>query len=76
MEISAKAIIAAFESLEGAHNSAWKDGGKPAEALRRFSVARGKLIYVCPRCNVRVRQFVDLCAKCGKRLLWDIRVVK
>ena len=43
---------------------------------RRFSVMRGRLIYVCPSCGRRVHQFKERCGACGQKLEWDIRVVK
>lgn len=46
------------------------------EPKRKFSVLRGKVIYTCPRCISRVRQFRERCDMCGQALLWDIRVVK
>ncbi len=75
MKISAEAIIAAFSRIEEMP-SVKPDRGKAKEALRRFSVARGKVIYVCPGCLTRVKQFDDQCRRCGQRLIWDIRVVK
>lgn len=44
------------------------------EPKRRFSVMRGKVIYVCPTCKYRVHQFKERCFRCGQALKWDIRV--
>ena len=42
--------------------------------IRRYSVLRGRVIYVCPVCFERVRQFNDWCLCCGQAIDWDISV--
>ena len=42
--------------------------------IRRYSVLRGRVIYVCPACCIRVHQFKERCVRCGQALKWDIRV--
>lgn len=44
--------------------------------IRRYSVLRGRVIYVCPVCFERVRQFKEMCLCCGQAIEWDIRVNK
>lgn len=76
-QISVAALMAALRQIEQVPDVPdARAKGSAAEPLRRYSVMRDKLIYVCPACFRRVRQFRDSCHSCGKRLLWDIRVVK
>lgn len=53
-----------------------QESQRPLTPRRRYSVARGHLIYICPRCGKRAHQFKDRCISCGQALRWDIRVVK
>ena len=43
---------------------------------RKYSVLRGRVIYVCPVYFKRVHQFKERCSECGQALEWDIGVVK
>lgn len=76
-KITPSEIINAFNKLEEkAQPINSSDRDTPMEAKRKFSVMRNRLIYVCPCCGVRVRQFKERCFNCTQKLLWDIRVVK
>ena len=71
------AVIAALHQMENGDGQTARrlpDKDEPKEPLQRFSVARGKKIYVCPSCWRRVHQFDVICL-CRQRLKWDMRVV-
>lgn len=76
-KFKAAAVLAAFKQMEagGSGQTTRKppDKDAPKEPLQRFSVARGKKIYVCPNCWRRVHQFDVICL-CRQRLKWNIRV--
>jgi len=74
---TAAAVLTAFKQMEnGAADQTTRklpDKDEPKEPLQRFSVARGKKIYVCPNCWRRVHQFDVICL-CRQRLKWNISV--
>lgn len=77
MKLKSDSLIRAMQQLENIKTVAPPaSADKPLAAKRRFSVMRGRTIYVCPTCIRRVKQFSERCGGCYQRLEWDIRVVK
>lgn len=68
-------ITSVFESLEKAKVPPATGGiDMKMKPLRRYNPRIGKVIFVCPRCGMRVKMFTDNCQRCTQTLNWDMNV--